>query len=134
MFYVENNGEIYPFKFKITVEYLLCNNGLRQFYFIENTGKVAHVLKSDHRADLSYRVVGDLSGGKQLFGTLDAQVGEIFVRRFADLLTEEAAHMIGAVSVARKAIVKREGGIVKMMNDGMYDLLNTRIDLLMLQT
>ena len=36
----ENKGEIYPFEFKITVEYFLSNNGLRQCYFIENTGNV----------------------------------------------------------------------------------------------
>ncbi len=36
----ENNGEIYPFKFKITVEYTLSDNGLKQSYFIENTDTV----------------------------------------------------------------------------------------------
>ena len=64
---------------------------------------------------------------------LDAQIGEIFVWGFADLLTKESAHMVGAVSVARKAIVKRKGRIVKMMNDGMYDLLDPRVDLFPLQ-
>lgn len=34
----QNNGNIYPFSFKITVEYLLENEGLYQHYVLANTG------------------------------------------------------------------------------------------------
>ena len=38
--YYQNNGEIYPFKFKIIVEYSLDNEGLEQIYRIENIGDI----------------------------------------------------------------------------------------------
>ena len=38
--YYDNIGEIYPFDFRITVEYSLQGNGINQCYTIKNTGKI----------------------------------------------------------------------------------------------
>ena len=110
----ENNGEIYPFKFKITVEYLLCNNGLRQFYFIENTGKVdmpfTFALHTTFKEPQSFTVPIDLCQEKD--------ENHIPTGRYIELSQQEKAYTLGSESKGLEisGYYKACGNIAKIAN------------------
>ena len=66
--------------------------------FFEDARKIADVLEADQRGDFGDGVVELLFFAKELFGVVDAKVGQIFERCFANLAAEEPTHVIIAVA------------------------------------